>query len=741
MENDVLGARIWGPPSQPTLSLGKSDIWDRRWFGDRQPLITLARIRELAMADRLTEVAKAPNNTVYDIYNRYPAPCPKAGVQLILGTPFARNAIAEQRGREVRLALEGVGKRLQVGIRVHLARLLIMMEFESSGLRPGDLWVRVYRHRDTIQPGALLTPGLMGDHPIPEDLEQLPLPRTALVGAKWGILQDFGPDPTFPAGFRFAGLATAAGAVPGIVTRTDEAGLGTPLWATREGHLSHGFVKRYTPINEASGAAATAEFADIPKSFAVLVTLLTSQDDADPVGMAVRTLDDAVGDGIPALKRSDDRMAEARKPRQVARAHMGGRILMAAPESTMPSLRVPGGYYGDVPLCTVGSTKFCFQDASPWHADFHFNEIRAEPMLTLARFEELMPYCEMIHTLLAQARENAEDVYGLPGAMYPLVHFPIRCRGVAHVNLTWEQDMGLNGLVSKPLWLYYRYTTDRAFLKRIAYPVLRECARFMASYLQGGSDGYLHIEPTVSPEHWGLTPRFERNRDCTSALALTRYLLLAAASAAGDLRRDQALAGRWRKAAARLAPYPIYASHDGPVWVDVADAPPIEYNIPVPLSPVFWGDHVGLDSDQGILELAKRTLGQINVWEPHRSYLDTSVRPRLGIHRPGAAIAPESLLLSYQSIHVFHAAPPNVEITMEDFAAEGGFRICASRTAENEVSEFSILSSAGGDCMVANPWPGKEVRVVCEGGDLGAFVGDHIAFKTRKGMRYELKPV
>ena len=50
LENDIVGVRLWGPATQPTLSLGRSDIWDRRWFAERQPLITLARIRELAMA-------------------------------------------------------------------------------------------------------------------------------------------------------------------------------------------------------------------------------------------------------------------------------------------------------------------------------------------------------------------------------------------------------------------------------------------------------------------------------------------------------------------------------------------------------------------------------------------------------------------------------------------------------------------------------------------------------------------
>lgn len=36
LQNDVVGVRLWGPATQPTLSIGKSDIWDRRWFGERQ---------------------------------------------------------------------------------------------------------------------------------------------------------------------------------------------------------------------------------------------------------------------------------------------------------------------------------------------------------------------------------------------------------------------------------------------------------------------------------------------------------------------------------------------------------------------------------------------------------------------------------------------------------------------------------------------------------------------------------
>jgi hypothetical protein len=303
--------------------------------------------------------------------------------------------------------------------------------------------------------------------------------------------------------------------------------------------------------------------------------------------------------------------------------------------------------------------------------------------------------------------------------------------------------MGLNGLVSKPLWLYYRYTGDKTFLREVAWPVLRQCARFQAAYLTEEQDGRLHLVPTVSPEHWGLTPRFVRNRDCTSALTLTAYLLRAAAAAAEILGEAGQEAANWKAAAGRLAPYPTWSSPAGPVWVDVAGAPPIEYNISVPLAPVFWGDDVGLDSPPETIVLARRTLDQIRVWEPHRGYLDAFVRPRLGILRPGTSLGQENLLLSYQSIRLFPAVPPGVEIRVHDFAAEGGFRISAVRTAAGEIRDVVVESTFGGVCRMANAWPKKVVEVAASDGStrsLDSRNSPHVEFGTVKGVRYCLRP-
>jgi len=739
LENDIVGVRVFGPTTQPTLSLGRSDIWDRRWFADRQPLITMAQIRDLAMAGRLKEIARNPNSTAYFLYSRYEFPCPKPGAQVILGTPFADSAeVTRDEDQTVRLVMKGRDRVVTARVWVPLLRPMVVIEVETDGLSPPDFWLRVYRHWDTILPGG---PTLTGPK-SGEDFERLPSPRALSGGWLWGIRQDFPAELTFSNGFRVVTVATVLGTKPVMELKEDTKGLGTPLWAEKEGRLEHGVLKRYTPINEAPGAAATATFDRLPESFAIVAAIVTTQDDSDPLRRATKLLKEARKLGLEGLHREQAKAMRRARRKEIATAAVDGQEVLRAPKLVFPNLRRPDGYYGDLALGTVGSTKFCFQDAGLWHSDFHLNEIRSEPKLTLGQFEEMLSYCRMIRTLLPQAQANAQDVYGLPGAMYPLVHFPLRCRGITHVNLTWEQDMGLNGLVSKPLWLYYRYTGDRKFLREVVYPVLREGARFMRAYVREEADGRLHIVPTVSPEHWGLTKKFERNRDCISALTLTRYLFRAAAQAAKILGKDRGEAAVWKAAAKRLASYPTAASTNGPVWVDVAGAPPIEYNVPVPLSPVFWGDDVGLDSPPETLALARRTLDQIRIWPPHRGYLDVIIRPRLGIFSEGTTLGTQNFLQSYQAIRLFPAVPANKTLQMENFCAEGGFRVSA-KCDHGVISDVRIHSTLGGSCRLAHPWPGRSVTITdSKGKQIASAEGSSrlIEFPTRARRTYLLNP-
>ncbi len=125
------------------------------------------------------------------------------------------------------------------------------------------------------------------------------------------------------------------------------------------------------------------------------------------------------------------------------------------------------------------------------------------------------------------------------------------------------------------MWLRFRHCGDIGYLRETAWLVLQSCARVCRAYLSEERDGYLHIVPTVSPEHWGLTADFARNRDALSALTLTRYLLKAAAQASIILGMASKKADDWFAAAARLASYPTFETDEGRVWVDVAGAPPM----------------------------------------------------------------------------------------------------------------------------------------------------------------------
>lgn len=740
LENDIVGLRLWGPVTQPTLSLGRADIWDRRWFSERQPLVTMARIKELASADRLAEVAPEDNHTVYDLYGRYEFPCPKPGGQVILGCPFATATRAHRRPDGViELSAVSSAGRLDAEIWVSLTRSLVVADCRSEGLVSGDLWVRVWRHRDTLTPESPLNESLGSERS--GDFEPLAPPRAFSDSEGFGIAQDFPPEMTFPDGFQAVVAGMVLGADVQVECSEGVRHLGTPLWAPQEGRVDHGIIKRYTPINESPGAAATATLVEVPQRFTVLAAIATTHDDLDAASAAMQMLRETGRLGADALlsERCQERAQARREIR--ASVRVGTDFQLLAPEIVLPRLRRPDGYYSDVPLCTVLGTKLWFQDAGLWHNDFHFNELRAESMLILGQTDELLPYCELVRNLLPMVEENAHDVYGLPGGMYPLVHFPLRTRGICHANLTWEQDIGLNGLVSKPLWLYFRHTGDVEYLRQTAWPVLESCARFCRAYLSEGEDGYLHIVPTVSPEHWGLTADFERNRDCLSALTLVKYLFKAAAEAAEILGVDTGEAAEWLRAAVRLVPYPTCQTDEGPVWVDVAGAPPIEYNVPVPLANVFWGDDVGLDSAPEVLTLARRTMQQLRIWKPHSGYMDSCIRNRLGVWKDRATLQPENFLVSYQSIHIFPCVPPEGEIAMENFAAEGGFLVSAVRTADGQVEDLRILSRLGGLCRVANPWPHREVVVESEGADsVVAFVPGqaYVEFATQPGCGYEI---
>jgi len=358
--------------------------------------------------------------------------------------------------------------------------------------------------------------------------------------------------------------------------------------------------------------------------------------------------------------------------------------------------------------------------------------------MILRQFDSLDSYFRMIRTMLPMAQANAREVYGCRGAMYPLVHYPLKSDSVIRTHATWEQSMEITALLARPFWLRYLYSGDLRFLREFAWPVLREGARFYSDFLKLESDSRYHVFPTVSPEHRGITKNLQLNRDSQSSITLIRYHLRAAARAAELLSLEPLEASLWRKIAAGMPDYPVIDTPAGRIFTDVEGGQPIEYNIAVPLSAVFWGDDIGLDSPPAQLELARRTLREINVWLPHRFYL-ARVRARLGLPAPGDNLDAEHFLQSYTGVlRAFPAVPADFEGGFENLGAQGAFVVSAKR-AGGMVESVDVMSLAGNPCTIANPWPGREALVddSTSGKRITARQGDGcIRFQTERAHTY-----
>ena len=62
----------------------------------------------------------------------------------------------------------------------------------------------------------------------------------------------------------------------------------------------------------------------------------------------------------------------------------------------------------------------------------------------------------------------------------------------------WNQGAGW---LSQHLWEHYRFTGDKAFLKEMAYPIMKGAALFYLDWLVEDKDGYLVASPSNSPEN------------------------------------------------------------------------------------------------------------------------------------------------------------------------------------------------------------------------------------------------
>ena len=101
----------------------------------------------------------------------------------------------------------------------------------------------------------------------------------------------------------------------------------------------------------------------------------------------------------------------------------------------------------------------------------------------------------------------------------------------------------------------------------------------------------------------------------------------------------------------------------------------------------------------------------------------------------------EMLLQSHEGIiRLFPVWPRQHDARFRTLRADGAFLVSAS-LGGGTVREVRILSEKGRDCIVQNPWPECQVRLIRNGHDAGLIGGDTIRFGTNPGDSIDLTPV
>jgi hypothetical protein len=751
---------LWGPPENLTLSINKTDVWDRRTY--QEPVLPLQDIIDLFTSDR-APTERFPN--YYQSHHAYDSPCPKPVGQVILHVgDFAGvqdpNAATRYRDGSSNVTLQHDQKYGTITYLPMMKRNVIAMRGVFENLE-NPVSLRLYRHRDTGVYGKAMNaygspvPKVRVGYDYAKDENNGPIepPVSGTDGEIFWIRQTFPGEKTFPDGFEYVMAGIISGAESDIEVRNDERDLGTKPFL-RDDQRRHIVEKTdldnkmpaYDLIRAATGSAATAviDAADHEKlEFSAFVVIVTSADSSEPMKEARRLLTEATENGFDHLLVENERYY-----RDLYDRRENGRIYLSGTDKSDAQISEVYRSWTDAhqgmtapdPTRYEADAKYGYleQDWAPWHGLPCYDELYFTEFHVRNQSDRLAYYYNLVDMWLPAARLNARETFGLPGAAMLIGYLPpVKPDSFLHTHSTWEFAMEIPGQVVKLLWDRFDYGGDEKFLSEVAYPAMKEVAVFYSRYAKLGDDGRYHVIPTMSAEHWGWTARFEKNRDSASALSMFRWLLKTTAEASEMLDRDADLRSRWLEIAENLAPLPTYESPEGPIFTDVRDVNPIgvNYNWFAGFTPTTLTDEINLDSSSEEKEMMLRTARMVKGWQQ-------AIVPKLLGRAKG--LEPEQLLNSRSGrIHLFPAVPDGATVGFRDFQARGGFLVSAQYD-RGTIDHVDVAARRNTTCHLMNPWPGSPVRVVQDTDEKEVAItletanGECIQFTAEAGEDYRI---
>ncbi|MBI5092696.1 MAG: hypothetical protein HZB26_09675 [Candidatus Hydrogenedentes bacterium] len=519
-----------------------------------------------------------------------------------------------------------------------------------------------------------------------------------------------------------------------------------------------------------------------PDTQAIVVSLVSSEENPDPVGAAralVEAASKAPGQQDKHLRWWADYWNRSRL--------------------TIPDARLEALYYiemyklgcvsrpGKLPVTLQGLWTLD-GGMPPWSGDYHLDMNVQQsywPIYTANRLELGQPLYDTFTKCVPRWRKDCQKFFGFDGIWAGCAIGPRgeRIWGYSGVEL-WP---GNAAWLAQHYWLHFLYSWDKTFLREQALPMLRLSFQTYSNLLEADADGKLHVPLSYSPE-WGEGGFSAYCKDPTVDLALIRFLCGALLQSNEALGVEDPLTPRVKEVLDKLAPYPqrdhrLLISADTPMTHSHRHFSHLMAIHPLGVLTVDGSEDDRALIRNSLLEIRTKGLGEWTGWSyPWMSliasragygntawqmldlYANAFITPNtfhvngdprihgvsLFDYEPmtleagfGAAAAiMEMLLQSYNgTIRVFPTMPDRWhDAHFEDLRAEGAFVVTA-KMAAGKVVFASIRSEAGRPCRVKNPFGAAAMTVenVTKGTQQDV-TGESAIFDTEAGSVYLLYP-
>jgi len=208
------------------------------------------------------------------------------------------------------------------------------------------------------------------------------------------------------------------------------------------------------------------------------------------VGLELAPMD-ALRRGLPTDERLAAYAAGGSDPELEALLFQYGRYLLV-------SCSRPGGLPANLQGLWNDS------NAPAWHSDYHaniniqMNYWPAEPA-NLAECHE--PFIDLIRSQLEPWRKATRAEPAFRTAAGPVRGWALRTSHNIFGGLGWKWDKTANAWYAQHLWEHYAFSGDKEYLRRVAYPILKEVCDFWRDELKVLADGRLVVPDAWSPEH------------------------------------------------------------------------------------------------------------------------------------------------------------------------------------------------------------------------------------------------